>query len=172
MNDVNYKKILVTYDGSKLSLSALPHAVSLARMYNAELFLLHIIDQNDSMIMGADASVYVAALQAVKRTIKLEKQQTQKQFAKIKANLEKNGLTNIKTSIQEGVAEDIIINFAKSENCDLIVMSTHGRSGIARTFLGSVTDYVLRHALCPVFVIHPIIPKKNSNKRRTHETKK
>ena len=51
----------------------------------------------------------------------------------------------------------------------MIVMSTHGRSGIIRTILGSVTDYVVRHSSCPVLVVRP---QKSSMKGEDHETEK
>ena len=172
MKLIKYQKILVTHDGSKFSSAAFPHAQSLALTYNSEIILLHVVEPDESLIIGNEPSIYAAALEASKKTIKLEKQKARKQLDKLKIDFESHEVVKVTTYIKEGNAENVIIDVAKTEQCDVIVMSTHGRSGIARTFLGSVTDYVIRHAHCPVFVVHPIIPKKSNKKRRTYETKK
>lgn len=160
MKNITYQKILVTHDGSKFSWATFPHAKSLALMYHAELVLLHVVEPNQSLVMGAEASASIVALAASKKATKQEIQKARRQLTKIKAEFEAEGVIKVITKIEEGSAEDVITTIAKTQKCDLIVMCTHGRSGIARVFLGSVTDYVIRHAHCPVLSIHPVMPKR------------
>lgn len=68
-------------------------------------------------------------------------------------DLEGSGARNVEIYVRQGLAGEKIVAFVKKENCDLIVMSAHGRSGLGRVLLGSVTDYVVRHASCPVLVV-------------------
>lgn len=167
MKTVTYQKILVTHDGSELASSALPHAKSIAQMYNAEVILLRVVVPLEVMPMAAnvDPGVYPLTVEAKKR----EKRDARSQLEKIRSDFEDNGIPNVITYVEEGLAQDVIIDIAKIEQCDMIVMSTHGRSGIIRTILGSVTDYVVRHSSCPVLVVRP---QKSSMKGEDHETEK
>ena len=84
--------------------------------------------------------------------VKLKKN-TEKNLKEIQTTLKKAGIKNVTTNILEGDARDKIVSVAKKEACDLIIMSTHGRSGIRRALLGSVAEDVVRHAPCPVLLI-------------------
>jgi nucleotide-binding universal stress UspA family protein len=81
----------------------------------------------------------------------------QKLVEGIKEDCLKKGIKIVTGYVKEGEAEDIILSTAKNKHCDMIVMSTHGRSGIDRVLLGSVTEHVIRHAGCPVLAIHPSV---------------
>jgi nucleotide-binding universal stress UspA family protein len=60
---------------------------------------------------------------------------------------------NLRKLVEPGVPSGTIISFAERENCDLIVMSSHGRSGLSRVLVGSVTEQILRKSPCPVLVV-------------------
>jgi nucleotide-binding universal stress UspA family protein len=70
------------------------------------------------------------------------------------AQLEEHGI-DVQTSVRQGFTLDIITNFVAEHGIDLIVMSTHGRSGLQRFFIGSVTDRVIRFSHVPVLAIPP-----------------
>jgi nucleotide-binding universal stress UspA family protein len=84
-----------------------------------------------------------------------EKHAAKSNLSKIKKLLEQAGVAKVITEIEVGDARDEIVKVAKRYACDLIVMSTHGRSGFKRALLGSVADDVVRNSPCPVLLIHP-----------------
>jgi universal stress protein A len=165
MKKFRYKKILVPHDGSHFASSVLSHAVTLASLYNAEILLLRVVnsvEQEAIMLnpqnIGTNGGPYpdsgTTAIELV-GVVNEYKKRARYQLGKLKTELQKNGISNIKTSLQEGNAKDVILEVAKKEKCDLIALSTRGRSGLGRALLGSVADYVIRHAPCPILVIHP-----------------
>jgi nucleotide-binding universal stress UspA family protein len=69
-------------------------------------------------------------------------------------------LVEVRTKVELGTPENNIVEEAKKDGMDLIVISTHGRTGLSHILVGSVTEKIVRHAPCPVLSIHPEIPKK------------
>jgi nucleotide-binding universal stress UspA family protein len=69
-------------------------------------------------------------------------------------------LVEVRQKVEIGSAATSILEEAEREGSDLIVMSTHGRTGLAHMLMGSVTEQVVRNASCPVFSIHPPQPRK------------
>jgi len=72
----------------------------------------------------------------------------------VAAGLKKEGIVAV-TIVSRGEVSGEILDYAEKNQVDLIVMSTHGRSGVSRWLLGSVTDRVLRHSVVPVLVVSP-----------------
>jgi nucleotide-binding universal stress UspA family protein len=154
-----YNRILVPLDGSVLSESSLAHVQAIAReRQGSDVVLLTVLEQ---LKAGFPESIYgVTSLKQVHEEFaKANKQirQNAENYLDSKAgDLTKAGLivkTVVIQSDSEKGAADIIIDYAKANKVDLIVMSTHGRSGISRWTLGSVTDKVIRHAGVPVLTI-------------------
>ncbi len=140
-----YKKILVPLDGSELARKALDEAEKLAKCFNAEIILFEVVQFMP--IYGSP--------ELVTPLIVDEKQKVfaEKYLADLVEDLKKKGLKAsaiVKTG-QQVPAE--IIDFAKENGADLLVMCTHGRSGISRWFLGSVALRVLTRAETPVLLI-------------------
>ncbi len=140
-----YKKMLVPLDGSIFAASALEHAKAIAKGCDVpELVLIRVVVPVPGYAgMGEDWHN-----EAEKRA----KKWTKDYLAEIAEELKKDGIT-AKSVMAEGDAADEILSYAKKNNVDLIVMSTHGSSGVARWLLGSVADRVVRHSVCPVLVI-------------------
>jgi nucleotide-binding universal stress UspA family protein len=143
------KKILVPLDGSKVGETALPHAEALAYKLKAELVLLHVVEPAPSLPTDPLSAAYRARNKEVEKTA----------FDYIKG-IEKSLTT--KGLIASGVVlagypADEIIKYSVEKAVDLIAMSTHGRSGISRWAIGSVTDKILHHGTIPVLVEHAII---------------
>ncbi|MGE3857362.1 MAG: universal stress protein, partial [Dehalococcoidia bacterium] len=85
-----------------------------------------------------------------------QREEAEKHLADAKAALEATGLKNVETVVLEGLPGDRIVEEATARGVDVVVMSTHGRSGLQRTVLGSVADHVLRHLDgVPVLLVHP-----------------
>jgi nucleotide-binding universal stress UspA family protein len=139
------KRILCPVDFSEPSARAYDSAQSLARQYQAELFLQHIIDfVLPAYAYYADA-IYI---QDLFRTLRDGARKQLQNFAKLHT---RSGV-HPECLVQEGGAADSILSFAAAQNVDLIVMGTHGLQGADRAALGSVAGKVLRKARCPVLV--------------------
>ena len=140
-----YRKLLVPLDGSKLSESILSQAVSVARPAGAEIILFRVhepIERGVRETMGEDLA---QKLDTVNREEMLN------YLDKIAGDLANQGIkADIATA--EGRPAEAIIEYASTHAIDLIVMSTHGRSGLTRWAFGSVADKVLRQSPVPVLL--------------------
>jgi nucleotide-binding universal stress UspA family protein len=141
-----YDKILLPTDYSDTSKKAIPWAVSLAENHDAELILLHSIEENipPQYYAGGVASIFELDRELKKRATKaLDLFMEEVKGKKIK----------IKKVVVEGKSDEEIVNYAKKNNVDLIVLASHGHSGIERVLLGSTTERVVRKAPCPVLTV-------------------
>ncbi|MGQ9545742.1 MAG: universal stress protein [Dehalococcoidia bacterium] len=141
-----YQKILVPLDGSDVAECVLPHVKAIALGCGTQaILLLRIIEPIPAETPPA------TDFEAVQ---KASAKAAQKYLAKIKAQLSKEGL-NVKAKVLTGRPADTIADFAQREKVDLIVVATHGRSGITRWLFGSVADRLVRSSPAPVLVIRP-----------------
>ena len=150
-----YKRILVPLDGSKEAEHALPYVKTAATGYEppAKVIVFGAIE------VWRDG--WKSHTKPEQRIIKEEKpgESPAKQYAKkIVDDLRSEGVDVEDAIIDitggQDVAEEIL-RYVDSENIDLIIMSTHGRSGVKRWAFGSVTDKVVRHSKVPVLVVPP-----------------
>ena len=139
------KSILVPVDCSDCSKKALQYAVPLANQHQASVTLLYVIT-TPSYNTGEYGEINYALLETEMRATAEEKLNalSDKEFA---------SSTNRQCVVRTGSASAEIIALAKSMPADLIVISTHGRSGIKHVLLGSVAEDVVRRAPCPVLVV-------------------
>lgn len=138
-----YKQILVCLDGSKLAETALPEAVALARLTGAKITLLETVWP---IIDIMDTGTQVAYVERVR------KEEANRYLKSVARRPEYRGVP-MQPVVRIGPAADVIIDYARSKPVDLIVMSTHGRSGVRRWVFGSVADKVLRGATRPVLLV-------------------
>jgi nucleotide-binding universal stress UspA family protein len=141
-----YKKILVPLDGSELAKKALDHAEKLAKTFDAEIILFQVVPFMP--IYGSPELVTPLIID------EKQKEAAERYLAGLTDEMKKQGhkvSSMVKTGQQVAVE---IIDFAKEIGADLIVMSTHGRSGITRWVLGSVAHKVLTRAETPILLIH------------------
>jgi nucleotide-binding universal stress UspA family protein len=147
---IDLRHILVPIDFSKHSEVALSYAVALAEKFGAELLLLHVVQDLALFIPDAVAvappiappveQFITAAREALERVTQLN---------------DLKSLT-VHREVREGTPFYEIIRFAKEKTVDLIVMGTHGHTGLTHVLLGSVTEKVVRKAPCPVLTVrHP-----------------
>jgi nucleotide-binding universal stress UspA family protein len=143
-----FTRILVPTDFSELSKVALEFGQELAVRCGASLHVLHVID--DPLAIGAIPSeVYVPDVPSLRAELVTDAE------AKL-ANLVPDRVRDVlkvTTEVKCGHAAPVICESAATTPCDLIVMGTHGRTGIAHLFLGSVAEKVVRTAPCPVLTI-------------------
>jgi nucleotide-binding universal stress UspA family protein len=142
-----YKKILVPLDGSSRGEAILPHVAELAARFEAEIILLRVYEPDFSLVdpYGHPLEFY-EALQ--------EKWQDEvvAYLASVKEKLSQKGL-RVRTLVEKGPVVSMIINVAERESADLIAMSSHGRTGLARVFYGSVAAGVLHQVDRPLLLV-------------------
>jgi universal stress protein A len=143
-----YCRILWPTDFSPLANVALPHAVGLAAETGAELVLLHVLPSLAAYAVPELAGALSVSLQRKARAAaqrQLHRHEKQGQGPNVRLH----------TVLTEGVPFDQIIRAAKRLRCDLIVLATHGRTGLAHAIMGSVAENVVRRAPCPVLTVRP-----------------
>jgi nucleotide-binding universal stress UspA family protein len=141
------KKLLVPLDGSELSASVLPFAGDLAKSLGAPVVLFHSVFE--------PVMTYPAAGAVISGGVLEEMQSGAREYLAAHANdLATQGVT-AEPAVAVGNATDGIVWAAEREGADLIVMSTHGRSGLERVVLGSVADAVVRRTSLPVVLVRP-----------------
>lgn len=141
-----FKKILCPVDFSQFSQEVVDYAVDLAIKYGAELHIMHVIP-NMTYFTPYESFLTPENLVAIEKHIQ---DQVENDFEKV---LKQN--VPAKKVIRTGVPFVEIIDYAKSESIDLIVMGTHGRSGIEHILIGNVAEKVVRKSPCPVMTIRP-----------------
>ena len=140
-----FRKILITLDGSKYAERVLPYTLPIAQKFGSELLLLTVPQRNTEEALGLKMQQYLDSVAT---------------FCNNEGILAKVCLTGhdpAKTAIQ----------ISQEENIDLIMLATHGRGGLQRMLLGSVADEIVRHANCPVFLV-PIREQRMPDRRKPH----
>ncbi len=146
-----YQHILVTLDGSELAELALTDAVDLAKLSQAEITVLQVISPIDHVIMAsAEYPIYIDQQWENKRAVAL-------QYLRDVANRMGYEDNTIHLAIEMGPPAETILDYAGEHGIDIIVMATHGRSGLRRWLYGSVAEQVLHGADIPVLMVraHP-----------------
>lgn len=149
------EKILCPVDFSDCSATAYDYAYSLARHYDAKLFVQHVAEQLIALYDG-----YIAQEQ-VDEIYGRQEGDVDEQFRKLASNVADNVEQHFVFQ-RGGPAADFILLFAESHEIDLIVMGTHGRRGLDRLIMGSVLERVLRKTRSPVLAVrtpHSVAPK-------------
>ncbi len=141
---MNFKKILIAVSSSPISLKAAKIGFDFAHALDAEVALLYVIDRTkESVNIEAGPTREESELILLK-----EAQDTIEQMIKMY-----NGEKKLYKFTPEGFPKEEILNTAKEWEADVIVMGTHGRTGLSHFLQGSLAEYVVRHARVPVMVI-------------------
>lgn len=151
-------RILAPTDFSKYSGFALEWAAFLAQCMKAELILLHVIPEEDAQIIeeviGEGAIAHIP--RGLREDVLEERKNKFKQQLKVVLSNDLRSSLPIEEVLKIGVPFLEIVKTAKEKDVDLIVMGTHGRTGLAHVLIGSVAEKVVHHAHCPVLTIkHP-----------------
>jgi nucleotide-binding universal stress UspA family protein len=140
-----FKRILVATDFSQTSEHALEYARALATAFSGTLHLLHVVP--DPVIASAWSEAYAYDLTALGERLRLD---AERQLAEKAQTIRDVAVT---TEALVGRPATIIALTAAERGADLIVMGTHGRSGVTHLFMGSVAERVVRSAPCPVLTV-------------------
>ena len=142
---VALRRILVPVDFSEPSLKALPYAISLAKQFKGELVLVHIVEQivypGDWMIPPFPTGDFAT--------------ESREQLIEKLRNTCRGSGVNVTPMVRFGRAWQEVIDIAAEQQCDMIVMATHGYTGLKHVLLGSVAEKIVRHAPCPVLTLRP-----------------
>lgn len=154
-----FNKIVVPLDESGLSEQALPVAIEMAKQFKSELILLQAVPPvrlTTTDLGGAMENPTMTTL-AIENARSLEANNIKAASAYIDRKAEEVRSSGVKVSprVISDTPAKAVLDVCKNENADLIVITTHGRSGLGRVIVGSVADHVIRHAGIPVMVIRP-----------------
>jgi len=145
-----YHKIVVPLDGSRWSETAIPQAVDIARAHNAELVLLHIYQ---SPVSGYTAQIALAGQQDIAEQTY---EQIHDHLIGLRNTLRSQGLRVREQMIRSNNPAQAICEFVESEEgVSMVVMTTHGRTGLSRWLFGSVAQKVVKNLRCPVTLVRP-----------------
>lgn len=147
MSRAAVRRILHPSDFLSASHAAFAKAIELARENRAQLLLLHVRGVV-APIMG-DGYVSPQAYESLERA---SREAARKQLARLVEQARKRGV-GAKALTTQGIAHDEIVRAARRGKVDMIVLGTHGRTGISRFFLGSVASRVVAQASCPVLTV-------------------
>jgi nucleotide-binding universal stress UspA family protein len=142
------KKILLATDFSENSKWALTYALSFAEKYDAKLYILHVIQQ-PTYPLGMYAEISFDAMDKFNRDVS---EATEKEMKKL-CEIELAGFKNYESMVVSGTPFLEIIRTAKEKDVDLIVVGTHGRTGLDHALFGSTAEKVVRQAPCPVLSV-------------------
>jgi nucleotide-binding universal stress UspA family protein len=143
-----FRKILAPVDFSPHSNDGMRLAADIARRYDAGLTLAHVY-QPVAYPFPEGFLLYTPNQLAEMLT------ELQKLLDRARAELEASGPVRAETRLLQGIVASEIVTVAEQESFDLIVMGTHGRTGLQHALLGSVAEKVLRRAHCPVLTVRP-----------------
>ena len=145
--EIRYQKLLVATDGSKYSMAAANQAVGIAKRCGAELFVI-------SVVPSETASPFDTVHTEVKHETIAEKEfrEGEKNVNDLLVIARQEGV-DVSGLVIEGRPYEAIVEHAREKGADLIVMGSHGKTGIERLLMGSVTERVVGHADCAVLVV-------------------
>jgi nucleotide-binding universal stress UspA family protein len=168
-----YKRILVCVDGSKTSDVALAEGLKLAKEQHADLRLLHVADVTPPP--GIESSSYVASSYIDYDLFRDATLKAGRDVVRRAESLASAAGLGVESAVIEASAHDIsasIVDDASRWRADLVVIGTHGRSGLERLFLGSVAESVARHAPVPVLLVKSEAEGKRQPRERKSPTRR
>jgi len=149
-----YKKIVVPLDSSERAEKILPHVEALGGIKTGKVILLHVIEPTTFAPSPATPARQIAAMppQAYMDQIEAMRTSAEEYLAKIQTILKAKGI-EAETLIETGPAAERIVHVAEEREADLIAIASHGRTGLARVFFGSVAAGVLHRAETPLLLV-------------------
>lgn len=149
-----YKKILLPLDGSEFAAEALPHAEEMARTSGAKLILFQVVEDTPDFVVGQMEGVGITTVSHDESRQNQALDTAQSYLDDLVVSRRHRQIDAV-ADIGGGDPATAIVEYAQREAVDLIVMSTHGRTGLARWAYGSVAHKVLQAAPCAVLIVRP-----------------
>ena len=148
-DSITHQRILLPTDGSDCAAEAMRHAADLARRYDAELHVVNVVDTG----MATSGMDVFSTYNAGDLLDQLEADGQEVVDDAVAAATEA-GVDSVEGSVFLGLPYARILEYVDEHAIDLVVMGTHGRRGVSRALLGSVTEKVVRLASIPVYTVH------------------
>ena len=148
---ITFKKILFCNDFSESAKWAFPYALELAKLHDGKIYILHIVPETDRYLFGYSLP------EDLKNQIEQEQKKKIEEGFKETCIEQMGDFKNYGFIVKEGDVPFIeILEFAKENDVDIIVMGTHGRTGLNHVLFGSTAENVVRKSSCPVLTVrHP-----------------
>jgi len=150
-----FEKILLPLDGSAMAERSIPHAIEFARIFNSKILVLHVLESEISAEQIVHTEPLNWQLHKAKAELYLHKTANQMRLMlnlpEMDDELDCEGRVTV--TMLEGKVAEAIVDFAQKENIDLLVISSHGSSGLSRWNLNSVTTKVINLIYKPVLII-------------------
>lgn len=153
-----FSNILVPLDGSELGEKALDTVKNLAGSSEVTVHLIEVVSRKPELEARRGTTGFFQTgtlelgIDTARQLIERQLERAKEYLEMVSVELQSAGI-NVVTALAEGEADETIVDYAKKNDIDLIVMSTHGHGGIRRLFVGSVTDRVIRSGEKPVLVV-------------------
>jgi nucleotide-binding universal stress UspA family protein len=144
---MDYSTVLIATDGSKCSMNAVKSGIDLAKVLSANVILLYVMDMHSIIESIAVKSGHTSSIKNVEAIIE------EKADEVLNETLIQYRYDKITKLTMEGIPKDVINSIAQEHNVDLIIMGTHGRTGLKRLLMGSVAEHVLRYSKIPVMIV-------------------
>ena len=144
-----YQHIVVPLDGSELAECVLPHVEAIASGCNVTLVTLVMVVPPLHMYGGAETRISPEE----RKHLEEDSIKVNTAYLEEKAQLLRDKGVIVEAKVLLGNVLDKLVDYIKDNSADLIIIATHGRSGVSRLFLGSVADRLLRHAPIPVLMV-------------------
>ncbi|HHO48720.1 MAG TPA: universal stress protein [Desulfobacteraceae bacterium] len=138
---LDWNRLLVATDGSPNSAAALDHALAVAREHDVGLAAVSVVHTSEEMIALAPEHIQTLV------------ERSRNHLQDVMQKGEKQGV-RVETFVREGQPHEQITRLAREIGASLIIMGTHGRKGLSRLLMGSVTERTIGYASCPVLIIH------------------
>ena len=143
------KRILVPTDFSDYSDKAMLQAADIAKKFNSHIELLHVIDEG----LQQCAADYCLSAETMRQMDRESRATSEAKLGEAAARMTASPEIEVEKAIRKGKPEEEILKEQKEKKIDLIVMASHGRSGIMKYLIGSVAERVLRSAGCAVLLV-------------------
>lgn len=144
---VTISNILLSTDFSDISLSAAEYAITVAKLNNATLHLLHVVEKTPPIL--AIRSLDLSEEKIMKGIL----EEATENIARVAKKLEDESGLKVVSSVVRGIDYQEIVDYASENKIDMIVIATHGRTGLLHTLIGSVAEKVIRYSKVPVLVV-------------------
>ena len=142
------KSILVPTDFSEFSDRAVRQAVDIAEQHNAKIYLLHVVDKLQQCAID-----YCIPLETMMKVQSDSEKEAAKKMREEAEKILKTKNIDLVFDVKAGIPYEEILKEQQERKADLIVIASHGRTGLLRTLIGSVAERVMREAKCPVLLV-------------------
>jgi nucleotide-binding universal stress UspA family protein len=140
-----YGNVLVPTDGSDASMEALDEAIDLAEELGSSIHILYVVEPEHYAPMNTPNPDMIESME----------QRAESEIERAVERAETGDVASVEQSVETGTTHETIISYIEDNDIDLVIMGTHGRTGLDRILLGSVTEKVVRLSPVPVLTVRP-----------------